>query len=198
MNRLSDSISVIDTKRRLAIHETSMTDPTPTHIREGRGYLFDARLSGNGTISCASCHVDADRDGLAWDLGDPSGRMFHLDNGKQLHPMKGPLLTQTLRGLAGEFEFHWRGDRPGLAAFNGTFVTLMGGNRLDDENMTAFAAYLRDIRFSGNPHRTLQDQLPYGPLGRSAADGENIFFTKADGGMENGDRKSTRLNSSHT
>ena len=26
-------------------------------------------------ISCATCHLDADRDGLAWDLGDPGGEM---------------------------------------------------------------------------------------------------------------------------
>ena len=50
------------------------TIPCLSAIKEGRGFLFDARLSGNGTMSCASCHLDADRDGLAWDLGDPAGK----------------------------------------------------------------------------------------------------------------------------
>ena len=66
--------------------------------------------SGNGTISCASCHVDADVDGLAWDFGNPGGDLdtvFGMNltawdmalQPRTVHPMKGPMLTQTLRAL---------------------------------------------------------------------------------------------------
>jgi cytochrome c peroxidase len=102
LNRLSNSVSVVDIESERVVHELMMRDPTPDYIRAGRGYLFDAKLSGNGTVSCASCHVDGDRDGLAWDLGDPGGTMFNNGTAQAVHPMKGPLLTQTLRGLAGE------------------------------------------------------------------------------------------------
>jgi len=33
-------------------------DPTPAEIRNGRGFLYDAKLSGNGNASCATCHID--------------------------------------------------------------------------------------------------------------------------------------------
>ncbi|MGH6970103.1 MAG: cytochrome-c peroxidase, partial [Caulobacteraceae bacterium] len=36
------------------------TPPTPARVRLGRWLYFDKRLSGDGTISCASCHVPAD------------------------------------------------------------------------------------------------------------------------------------------
>lgn len=35
------------------------TPPTPERVRLGRWLFFDTRLSGDGTLSCASCHVPA-------------------------------------------------------------------------------------------------------------------------------------------
>jgi YVTN family beta-propeller protein len=184
LNRLSNSISIIDTAERNVLSELSMFDPTTEAIREGRGYLFDAKLSGNGTVSCASCHVDADSDGLAWDLGDPAGNLFGNVTANAIHPMKGPLLTQTLRGLAGERNFHWRADRPGLELFNGLFESLLGGAQLADEDMEVFVEYLKSIRFGPNPNRRLDDTLPTEPNGSSAKDGEKIFLTQRDIGRE--------------
>lgn len=151
LNRLSNSISIVNLEQGMQIREVEMQDPTPEEVRQGRGYLFDAKLSGNGTVSCASCHIDGDRDGLAWDLGDPGGDLFNDGSANPLHPMKGPLMTQTLRGLAGDRIFHWRADRPGLIAFNGTFPNLMGGALLADEDMQLFADYMKSILFGSNP-----------------------------------------------
>ena len=146
-------------------------------IREGRGFLFDAKLSGNGTVACAACHIDGRHDGLAWDLGDPGGQLFN--NGLQkLHPMKGPLLTQTLQGMKGERIFHWRADRPGLGAFNPAFDVLMGGSQLNATDLATFVAYMEEIRFMPNPNRNDDDTLPTSPIGASAKDGETIFKTK--------------------
>jgi hypothetical protein len=48
----------------------------PKRSSSGRKHLYDTRKnSGLGQIACASCHVDARMDRLAWDLGDPSGAM---------------------------------------------------------------------------------------------------------------------------
>jgi len=188
LNRLSNTLSVIDTTTREVVREVGLFDPTPPSIREGRGFLFDAKLSGNGTVSCASCHVDADRDGLAWDLGDPGGRMFSNGSQTLLHPMKGPLLTQSLRGLLGERIFHWRADRPGLASFNAAFHDLLGGQHLGAEDLSTFVRYLRSIRFAPNPNRNLDDTLPATPVGVSARDGERIFLTKNEVGREGSTR----------
>ena len=179
LNRLSNSISVIDLSLTKQTSEIEMQDPTPLKIREGRGYLFDAKLSGNGTVSCASCHIDADRDGLAWDLGDPGGKLFNNGSVNPLHPMKGPLMTQTLRGLAGERIFHWRADRPGLNSFNGTFPNLMGGELLADEDMQLFADYMQTIRFGSNPISVSADSIRGEEIFNSrlgiAREGKNSF-----------------------
>ena len=42
--------------------------------------------------------------------------------------MKGPLLTQSLRGMLVDGSLHWRGEKSGLSDFNATFDTLMAGS----------------------------------------------------------------------
>ena len=48
-NRISLTLSVLDTGSRSLLREIALThDPTETHVREGRGFLYDAKLSANG------------------------------------------------------------------------------------------------------------------------------------------------------
>jgi DNA-binding beta-propeller fold protein YncE len=188
LNRLAGTVAVVDTAAAAVVAETPLAghDPLPPALRRGRGFLFDARLSGNGTASCASCHLDADRDGLAWDLGVPAGALVrvtgtnasaHGDRPRTrvLHPMKGPMTTQTLLGLAGGAPFHWRGDRPALADFNATFEDLLGGARLADADMQALADYLLTLAPPPNPHRTLTNGLPATLAGGDPARGRLLF-----------------------
>lgn len=197
LNRFWNSVSVIDTGSGVVAHEvmTGAYDPTPLAVREGRGFLFDARLSGNGTNSCASCHLDADRDGLAWDLGDPGGVMTYVEGENRvnhdtsgndkppvkemraLHPMKGPKVTQTLRGMitrplvvadtsavggvsTRQPLFHWRGDKISLDEFNGTFNKLMGGTEIPAADFAQMVTYLETLRLHPNPYRNLDRSLP--------------------------------------
>lgn len=188
LNKLSSSLTVLETSGLTLLHELALSlhDPMPAAIRRGRGYLFDARLSGNGTVSCASCHLDADRDGLAWDLGDPQGEMVTVlganlsvhdktPRPRVLHPMKGPMVTQTLRGLAQGAPFHWRGDRPTLQSFNSTFDKLMGGSLQEDADMNDLAAYLNSLAHHSNPNRNLDRSLPAGLAGGNPIIGRDLF-----------------------
>jgi len=180
LNRLSNSISVVDTEKLTVLREIPMHDPTSPRVREGRGFLYDALLSGNGTMSCASCHVDGDRDGLAWDLGDPGGKVTTVTDPitqkiHSMHPMKGPMLTQTLVGLRGTGPFHWRGDRQDLVEFNETFETLLGGARLSEADMADFVAFLESIEYPPNPNQNLDRTLPEVPAGLSPRDGYEYF-----------------------
>src|SRR5678815_129157 len=77
LNRIANTLSVIDTSSDNVLREIPVGsfDPTPAFIRQGRGFLYDAKLSGNGTMACAACHIDAELDAIAWDLGDPGGQM---------------------------------------------------------------------------------------------------------------------------
>lgn len=181
LNRLSNTISVVSTASNSVIEEipTGTFDPTPTVILAGRGFLYDAKLSGNGTGACASCHVDADMDLLAWDLGDPGGSMQTvLNNGHtfRMHPMKGPFTTRTLRGLAGTDPLHWRGDRADFAAFNPAFISLFGGKELSPSDMAAYAAYINTIVFQPNPNQNLDRTLPTSLNGGNAVNGQNDFL----------------------
>jgi DNA-binding beta-propeller fold protein YncE len=191
LNKLAHSISVIDTS---APESTALLvevpiashDPMPAPIKEGRGFLFDARLSGNGTASCATCHLDADRDGLAWDLGDPGGALVTVlgknnsihdptPRPRVLHPMKGPMTTQTLRGLQGHRIFHWRGDRPTLQSFDVTYRDLLGGEVPAATDMDALTAYLLSLRHHPNPNRQLDRTLPATFAGGNPTRGRDHF-----------------------
>jgi YVTN family beta-propeller protein len=183
LNRISNTLSVIDTSTNSVVKELGVGsfDPTPQVIRAGRGFLYDAKLSGNGTVSCASCHVDSDMDLLAWDLGNPGGSMQTITNQLgtiQMHPMKGPMTTQTLRGLNTLEPFHWRGDRDSFVAFNAAFNSLMGGSLISTADMTAYRDFVNTIQFQPNPNQRLDRTLPASIAGGDPNAGRNTFLNE--------------------
>ena len=186
LNRISNTISVINTSTKAVTSEIPVgTDPTPTTIKQGRGFLYDAKLSGNGTGACASCHVDGEMDHLAWNLGNPAGSMTStVQNGVTIlfHPMKGPMTTQTLRGLLNLSPYHWRGDQVNFAAFNPAFNELMGGSELSNEDMTLYTNFVNTILFLPNPYENLDRSLPTSLDGGNPVVGQQEFLTVAETG----------------
>ncbi|MEO5803990.1 MAG: beta-propeller fold lactonase family protein [Verrucomicrobiota bacterium] len=185
LNRISNTISILDTSNDSLLKEFPIGsfDPTPAVIRNGRGFLYDAKLSGNGTASCAACHIDAEMDLIAWDLGDPTGQMASVTNTTlpgvfQLHPMKGPMTTQTLRGLNALDPLHWRGDRTNFLHFNGAFDGLMGGTTLTNSDMAAYRAFINTIAFEPNPNQNLDRSFPTNFAGGNAVAGRNTFLNE--------------------
>lgn len=186
LNRISNSLCVIDTATNAVVSEVPVGafDPTPIAIRNGRGFLYDARLSGNGTASCASCHIDGNNDRLAWDLGDPGGEMQTVTaiasrrmtpRNFRMHPMKGPMTTQTLKGLKNLEPLHWRGDHEGFTAFNPAFESLLGGRQLSARDMKAFARFVETLTFPPNPNQELDRTLPAAFRGGDPTAGQNTF-----------------------
>lgn len=181
-NRLRNSLSVIDTRTSMEVLELeAVHDPMEGADKEGRGFLYDAKLSGNGTMSCAACHVDARLDSVAWDLGDPGGSMLNA-GGLPVHPMKGPMTTQTLQGLENSGLLHWRGDKATFQDFNGAFDSLMGGSQIASSDMDAYANFIDTVVFPSNPHRGLDDSLPLGSPTTSAARGQQLYSQITIGG----------------
>jgi hypothetical protein len=189
LNRIYNTISIVNLASNTVTAEipTGSFDPTPVVIRNGRGFLYDHKLSGNGTGACASCHIDAEMDLLAWNLGNPDGVMTYLQQGDTdyaFHPMKGPMTTQSLRGLDNLQPYHWRGDKPDFAAFNGAFAQLLGGSQLSDGDMAAFTNFINTIVYQPNPFqnldRTLPASVPLPDVPGVSSDpitGQNIFLT---------------------
>ncbi len=184
LTRFDNSVSVVDTAARTELAHVALHNPEPASVVEGRPFLYDAALtSDNGEASCASCHIFADLDSLAWDLGNPDDSLSDIPNPSRgddfgaplaFHPMKGPMTTQTLRGLANHGPMHWRGDRTGgydpggdpldeaaaFMQFNPAFENLIGrSGRLSEAQMRAFTEFILQVTPPPNPIRALDNSL---------------------------------------
>jgi DNA-binding beta-propeller fold protein YncE len=216
LTRFDNGISTVDLDERKEVGHLHMFNPEPEHIVKGRRFLYDASFSSShGDSACASCHVFGDFDSLAWDLGNPDAdqtpntgpfridesvgffllRAINLQTGQLLDnpvnphfpPMKGPVTTQSLRGLDNHGSMHWRGDRTGgnrailpdedagpnmqpnggsfnedlaFRKFNITFVDLNGRDAMiPPEDMQAFTDFILEITYPPNPIRNLDNSL---------------------------------------
>jgi len=186
LTRFDNAISVINTDSKVEIQHLSLFSPEPQSVIDGRPFLYDASLtSSRGDSSCASCHIFGDMDHLAWDLGNPDEVLANspntyipehaqdADRSPSFHPMKGPMTTQSLRGLAGNGPMHWRGDRTGATKtddetleeqafedFNVAFVGLLGrASQLSDTQMQQFTDFALQLMYPPNPIRKLDNSL---------------------------------------
>jgi len=196
LTRFDNGISVINTNTKTELSHLTLYNPEPDKVVAGRQFLYDAaRTSSHGDSSCGLCHIFGDFDGLAWDLGNPDEEVATNPNNfvnpvlkpsePEFHPMKGPMTTQSLRGLAGNGPMHWRGDRTGASAnpgeslelgafkdFNVAFPGLLGNEtELPSENMQAFAEFALEIVYPPNPIRALDNSLT-----PDQAEGKNIYL----------------------
>ncbi|HKQ48150.1 MAG TPA: hypothetical protein VJZ71_08790 [Phycisphaerae bacterium] len=171
LSKFAARVSVVDTATETVLTDVGFYDPSPIAIKIGRKHLYDThRNSGLGQIACASCHVDARNDRLAWDLGNPDGTVKTFNQNCPLggcqdwHPMKGPMTTQTLQDIIGREPHHWRGDRNGLEEFAGAFTGLQGDDLpLPSPDMQEFESFLATIHFPPNPSRNA-GRYPVTPL----------------------------------
>jgi DNA-binding beta-propeller fold protein YncE len=146
LTRFDNGISSIDLSSRREVEHVKMFSPEPAKVTAGRSFLYDATgTSENGTQACASCHVGGDFDGLSWDLGNPGGVPLPITQNGDINEiftappalisalvpgsaelftaflqLKGPMTTQSLRGLDNHGAMHWRGDRNGAVRQDGT------------------------------------------------------------------------------
>jgi DNA-binding beta-propeller fold protein YncE len=204
LTRFDNSVKLVDTSTRQQVKSFTMYNPEPALVTNGRRFLYDAaHTSTHGDQACATCHVFGDFDGLTWDLGDPDGANFVNNNPRvssrgdgsnepfgpsltgQFATMKGPMNTQSLRGLSNHGPMHWRGDRTGASdpgngvvepnaqpdsgafnehlaffKFNKAFKGLIGRSaELPDSEMNAYADFILQVTYPPNPFRNLDNSL---------------------------------------
>ncbi|WP_437746060.1 hypothetical protein WMF39_14265 [Sorangium sp. So ce1504] len=196
LTRFDNSISIINTSSKTEVGHVAMFNPEPPSIVNGRRFLYDASFSSShGDSACASCHVFGDLDDLAWNLGNPDAPVvpdpgpfpFGLFNvitqtpitDPIFHPMKGPMVTQSLRGLANHGPMHWRGDRTGgndepsaqpdagafdereaFRQFQAAYPGLLGrSDFIPAEDMEAFTDFMLQVTYPPNPIRALDNSL---------------------------------------
>ncbi|MGE6761787.1 YncE family protein [Corallococcus interemptor] len=215
MTRFDNAVKVIDLATKSQLASAALYNPEPDSVVQGRPFLYDANFSSaNGEASCASCHVFGDKDELAWDLGNPDDAVttnaidkrlasnleigaFRLltghpssdvngtGNQNSFHPMKGPMTTQTLRGMSTSGAMHWRGDRStgffGSGAYDEAlsfknFVVAFPGllGRADqptEAEMNKFTNFQLQVQLPPNPIRKLDNSLT-----STQAAGRDFYF----------------------
>lgn len=208
MTRFDNAVKAINLTTRAQVASVALPNPEPASVVQGRPLLYDAAFSSaNGEASCASCHIFGDKDELAWDLGNPddvvtanpipkrlaSGleiTLFQLvttfpgalingtGNPNEFHPMKGPMTTQTLRGLVNAGAMHWRGDRANgffgvdtrtqppfdsNLSFNNFIVAFEGllgrASMPTSQEMQRFTDFQLQVQLPPNPVRALDNSL---------------------------------------
>ncbi len=192
--RFDNELVVIDTESRSTVQRLPMHSPEPENVVAGRRVLYDARrTSSHGDSACFSCHLFGDMDGLSWDLGAPDeaefanlGPFFAIPETtsapltSHFLPVKGPMTTQSLRGMANHGAMHWRGDRRGgldstvheqpdtgayderaaFTAFNVAFAGLNGrASQLPPSVMDRFTDFTLQLTYPPNPIRALDNSL---------------------------------------
>jgi DNA-binding beta-propeller fold protein YncE len=224
LTRFDNSVRVIDPGTKATLQVRPLHNPEPASVVTGRQFLYDANVSsGNGEAACASCHIFGDLDSLAWDLGNPDDAVTSnaqprpdplLPANPSFHPMKGPMTTQTLRGMATHGGMHWRGDRvtgalgtdsctqPGYAAANSTnapcsedlsfrnfivaFEGLLGKHgTVTPAQMQQFSDFILQVFLPPNPVRNLDNSLT-NPAAPAASQqrGSNVWFSCGAGTTE--------------
>lgn len=193
LTRFDNGVSVVNLNSLQETAHITMYNPEPDFVVQGRPFLYDARYSsGRGDSACGSCHLFGDMDGIAWNLGNPDAswtyntrdyvNFFSRMNALRVHhPLKGPMLTQSLRGMEFQGPQHWRGDRTGAYRVNGesleraafkefrvAFPELLGRDAIpSEEDMNAFADFALQLRYPPSPIRQLDDSLtPQQEIGR--------------------------------
>jgi hypothetical protein len=197
LTRFDNGISVVKLSTREEEAHLRVHTPEPTVVTDGRSLLYDAAFtSSNGEASCSSCHVFGDLDHLAWDLGNPDDVVLNnpgpfkipaiLGTFEDFHPLKGPMTTQSLRGMANHGPMHWRGDRTGgndpggstfdedaaFKKFNVAFPGLIGrDSELSEDEMQAFTDFILTVTYPPNPVRRLDNTLNGGQTA-----GSDLYF----------------------
>jgi len=192
--RFDNGLSMIDTGTDTEAWHDTFHNPEPPSVVEGRPFLYDAlETSSNGEASCGSCHIFGDMDHIAWDLGNPDDTVksnpmpvnlgslidfasIPVNGGadtNEFHPMKGPMTTQTFRGMVNSGAMHWRGDRSngsfGIHAtdsnlsFNNFIVAFSGllgrDGDISGTDMQKFTTFALQIMLPPNPVRNLDHSL---------------------------------------
>ncbi len=196
LTRFDDAVSVVNLTSRAEEAHVKLHTPEPPAVLNGRRFLYDATFtSSNGEASCSSCHVFGDLDSLAWDLGDPDNVVINnpipvkippINIDPNFHPLKGPMTTQSLRGMVNNGSMHWRGDRTGgndpggspfdseaaFKKFNVAFPGLVGrDSELSDDDMQAFTDFVLTETYPPNPNRKLDNTL-----NANQQQGHDLFF----------------------
>jgi len=170
---------------------------TPEKVRLGRWLFYDARLSADGTISCATCH----RPDLAFSEGEPVSTGIRGQKGTRKAP---PILNAAFPLQPGWF---WDGRAASLAeqargpmenpvemgnthagvvaavgrlgGYRRYFREAFGDEGIDIQRISEAIAAYEATRLSGNSPFDRYQAGDDGALSEEAQEGRDLFFGRA-------------------
>ena len=142
-NRLSDSITIIDTHRQQAVGTIDLGGPKKITVLRRGEYLFNhAAISFQKQLSCNTCHPENHVDGLIYDIAVDGGLGGNLvDN-------------RTMRGIAYTGPFKWTGKNPTLARQEGPRAAQLffRSHGFEGKDRDAVVAFIQSISLPPNRH----------------------------------------------
>jgi DNA-binding beta-propeller fold protein YncE len=177
LNRGANSVQWFDVSNPSTVpsapgRTAALRDPTPTRVKAGRQEFLKPN-SALDTANCATCHVDARFDGIAWNLSKTLAEDTSGLPPADFRDRKGVMITQSLAQLEAAAPLHWRGEQADVESFNGAFSGLLKGDELGDVELLDLKEYLMSIRLPPNPRQPLNRMLSAG-----AAPGQVPFFDR--------------------
>lgn len=102
LSRMDNSLRVLQSDANkqedfIAVQTLEMVTPETEDIVQGRRFLYDADVAGNGKMACGSCHVFGDWDGLAWNLGSKKRKL--INNEKPFIYIQGALIENMANSI---------------------------------------------------------------------------------------------------
>ena len=215
LNRNEESITVVDPISERPLGTVPLDRQlTPSHITDGRTFIYSAEHSRSGFVSCSSCHTDSRTDGLAWDLSD--GVAVSVPRALTPDPTlvltweadKEDMVTQSLQGLLnwdvepGSMAFvtngpyHWRGDRADLPAFGGAFPNLLLGPELSTRQLDQMEDFVNAVSYPPNPKQP-KSRIYSGDIGDPGDDG-NVAGGPSGDASGSGAQRGVKLFHIHT
>jgi YVTN family beta-propeller protein len=135
VNRLDDTISVIDTRTNKLATTIPLAGPKQLSVlRHGEQTFYTSKYSFQGQIGCANCHIDSTFDGLQWDL-EPDGFGRDIVDNRPIEAVKD---TEP---------YKWNGGNPNLPTECGprTEKYFWRAENFDDLTLTDLVVYIRNL-----------------------------------------------------
>lgn len=149
-NRLSDSITIVDTDRQEVVGAIDLGGPKKMTVLRRGEYLFNyAEISFQKQLSCNTCHPENHVDGLIYDIAADGGLGGNLvDN-------------RTMRGIAYTGPFKWSGKNPDLARQEGPRAAQLffRSHGFEGKDRDAVVAFIESIPLPPNRHNNLSGTL---------------------------------------
>ena len=129
LTRFDNAISVRRHHERSEVAHVPLHNPEPASVMNGRPLPLRRALIARATATRRARAATSSATSTAWPgtsatptTGDStildrssarSSISSRISRCPEFHPMKGPMTTQSLRGMANHGPMHWRGDRTG-------------------------------------------------------------------------------------